>query len=73
MDDDMNVPDIRTFSSGEILVGLLLILAVLAGTNSLGFSIPDPSSAFATFAIVCALAAVAVAILSVGRTISESN
>ncbi|MGY5881700.1 MAG: hypothetical protein RTV31_15720 [Candidatus Thorarchaeota archaeon] len=73
MDDEMHVPDVGSLTSGEIFVGLLIIIAVFSSINSLGLSLADPSSAIATTSIVFGLAAVAVAILSVGRSISESK
>jgi hypothetical protein len=48
----------------------LVFIAVLAGFSAMNLSYADPSTGVATFSIVFGLAAIAAAILTVGRKIN---
>ena len=72
MDED-DIPDISNASTGEACTVILVIAAILSAMASMGPSATDPSSGFAAFGITAGLAAIAIAILTVGRNINRDD
>jgi hypothetical protein len=71
--DDNDIPDLSSATTGEICTVLLVVVALAMAVNSLGFSLSDPLRGYATLAITVGLAAIAFAILTVGRNLSRSD
>jgi hypothetical protein len=67
MTDSDEVPDIGDCSTGEILTVLLIFVALFSAMGT----VPYSTNGYLTVSITLGLAAIALAILSVGRRISR--
>lgn len=71
--DEEDIPKISDATPGEACSVILVLAAIFAGLNSLLVSWGDPSTGFAALAIVFGLSAITLAILTVGKRISDSK
>jgi hypothetical protein len=71
--DPEEIPDISSADSGERCTIILIVLAMLFAIPSLGYSYANPSIGYAVVSIIAGLSAIAVAILTAGRRISDSK
>ena len=71
--DEEDIPDISDLDVRELCSILLGIVALFAGFTAMNASITDPARGIAFLGIVAGLAAIAFAILAVGRYMTHSD
>lgn len=69
--DDEDIPKISGDQAGEACAVVLAFISILVAYSSLGAYTADPFWGFAIFSIPIGLAAITIAILTVGRKISK--